>query len=126
MKEIAADPKLVAHCGLYCGACGSYLRDRCPGCAGNVKATWCKVRSCCIQNKFSTCADCKEKPDPKECAKFNNFISKVFGFIFNSDRRACIHRIREAVTEAFAKEMSEQKRQSLPRKKQSQNANRKS
>jgi hypothetical protein len=26
MKEIIADPQLVAHCGLYCGACGAYLR----------------------------------------------------------------------------------------------------
>ena len=43
MKEIVADPKLVAYCGLYCGACGAYLRGRCPGCIENYKATWCKV-----------------------------------------------------------------------------------
>jgi len=33
MKEIIADEKLVAKCGLYCGACGAYLKGRCPGCA---------------------------------------------------------------------------------------------
>jgi hypothetical protein len=28
MKEIVADSKLVAYCGLYCGACKSYLKEK--------------------------------------------------------------------------------------------------
>ncbi len=31
MKEIVSDPKLVAYCGLYCGACKRYLQEKCPG-----------------------------------------------------------------------------------------------
>ncbi len=89
MKALVSDPKLVAHCGLYCGACRAYLKGKCPGCHENEKASWCKVRSCCISNGFATCADCKEFPDPNECKKFNNFISKLFGLIFRSDRPAC-------------------------------------
>ena len=50
MKEIISDPKLVAFCGLYCGACKAYLKERCPGCHDNEKATWCKVRTCCLEN----------------------------------------------------------------------------
>ena len=89
MKPIAADVNLVAYCGLYCGACGAYRRGRCPGCHENSKATWCKVRSCCMENGHSSCADCKTPADPRECRKFNNFIAKIFGLIFRSDRRAC-------------------------------------
>lgn len=39
MKQVVADPNLVAYCGLYCGACGAYLKERCPGCHSNAKAT---------------------------------------------------------------------------------------
>jgi hypothetical protein len=40
MKEVLVNKDLVAHCGLYCGACGAYLKGRCPGCHENVKAGW--------------------------------------------------------------------------------------
>jgi len=59
MKEVASNPDLVAYCGLYCGACGSYLRETCPGCHQNEKAEWCKVRVCCIDNQYLSCADCE-------------------------------------------------------------------
>lgn len=32
MKEIAKNTDLIAYCGLYCGACKSYLMEKCPGC----------------------------------------------------------------------------------------------
>ena len=115
MKEIVTDKGLVAHCGLYCAACGSYLKGRCPGCHTNEKATWCKVRSCCIENGFASCADCKEFDDPKQCRKFHNFFSRIFGIIFRSDRAKCIARIKEVGIEQYAGEMAEEKRQSLPR-----------
>ena len=50
MKEIASDPNLVAYCGMYGGACKAYLRDKCPGCDDQQKASWCKIRSCCISH----------------------------------------------------------------------------
>jgi len=115
MKEIVADPKLVAHCGLYCGACGAYLRGRCQGCAENHRATWCKVRSCCQTSGYASCADCKEHPDPQECRWFNNWIAKIFGFIFRSDRAACIRQIRLIGLDAHAAEMAKSKRQSIKR-----------
>ncbi len=116
MKEIVQDKNLVARCGLYCGACGSYLKGRCAGCHENAKATWCKVRSCCSEHQYASCADCKEFPDPKDCKKFNNVIARVIGVVLNSNRGACILKIRELGVEGYAGFMATQKRQSLPRR----------
>jgi hypothetical protein len=113
MKEIVSDSGLVAYCGLYCGACGAYRRDRCPGCHGNEKATWCKVRSCCQGQQFASCADCQQFPDPKECRKFNNLISRLCGLVFRSDRAACIRQIRDMGLQGHADKMAQAGRQSI-------------
>ncbi len=115
--EKAGDPRLVAFCGLYCGECGALKRGRCPGCADNVKAAWCSIRACCLTEKRDSCADCPEHSDPKSCGKFNTWISRLFGFVFRSDRAACVNRLREIGRGAYAKEMAEAGRQSLQRKK---------
>jgi hypothetical protein len=115
MKEIVSDPALVAYCGLYCGACRRYLKDRCPGCHEYYKAAWCKLRTCCMKNGYASCADCTESEDPMACRKFNNFISKIFGFIFRSDRNACIRKIKEIGIQGHADEMSRLKMLSLKR-----------
>ena len=115
MKEIVSDPNLVAHCGLYCGACEAYMKGRCPGCHENAKASWCKVRSCCQEQELTTCADCSEFPDPMACRKYNNFMARIFGFIFRSDRAACIRQIQEIGISSHADTMAAQKRQSIKR-----------
>ena len=115
MKEIISDSKLVAYCGLYCGACKKYLQEKCQGCHDNEKATWCKIRSCCMDNQYSSCAECKEFPDPNDCRMFNNFMSKVFALIFRSNRAACIDQIREIGIQGHSEKMSELKLQSLKR-----------
>ena len=115
MKPIVADPQLVAYCGLYCGACGAHRRGRCPGCHENQKATWCKVRTCCMENGHSSCAECKTTADPSDCKKFNNIMSKLFGLIFRSDRRACIRQIREKGLQGHAECMAAGQMQSIRR-----------
>jgi len=115
MREIKADVELVAYCGLFCGACKKYLSEKCPGCHGNEKASWCTVRSCCMEMKIASCAECSEFPDPRGCKKFNNFFSKLFGLIFRSDRAACIACIRKDGLEAYAARMAEAKLQTLRR-----------
>ena len=114
-KEIIADEKLIAFCGLYCGACPSYLKGKCLGCKDNVKATWCKVRQCCMENNYSSCADCKIM-ELKDCKKFNNFISKMVGFFLNSNRSACIAKIKEIGYAEYAKDMTCKKCQTIKRK----------
>lgn len=115
LKPIVADKNLIAYCGLYCGACKAYLKGKCPGCRENTKATWCKVRSCGIENNIHSCADCTSI-ELMECKKFNNWISKAIGFMMNSDRPACINRIKETSPDAFAEEMAASKRHSIKRK----------
>lgn len=115
LKEIVADKKMVAFCGLYCGACRSYLSGKCPGCAGNAKASWCKIRQCCIENNYLSCADCTQVK-VEDCRKYNNFVSKVIGFVLNSDRKACIDRIAEIGYDSFASEMASKGMQTMKRK----------
>ena len=106
MREIIADRNLVACCGLYCGACGKYLAEKCRGCRENEKASWCGVRSCCLEHGYAGCADCREFPEVRECGKFNNFIARIIGFVLRSDRAACVRLIREKGPDVFAQEMA--------------------
>lgn len=114
-KEILADKELVAYCGLYCGACGRYLKGVCPGCIKNEKASWCGIRKCCKANKLIGCDECKKFENIDDCKDFNNFFSKILGFIFRSNRKACINRIKQIGREEFAKEMSEKGTHSIRR-----------
>jgi hypothetical protein len=106
MKTITADSKMVAYCGLYCGACRRHLKDACPGCHENSKASWCKVRSCCIENGYLSCADCARFEDPNGCRNFNNVFSKVIGFVLRSDRAACITQIKTLGLQGHAEKMA--------------------
>ena len=108
MREIEVSSGLVAYCGLYCGACKSYLKSRCQGCGKNEKASWCKVRSCCIGKSISSCAECTEYPTPNDCRMFHNLIARLFGLLFHSDRGACIEQIRTFGLEGHAQRMAEQ------------------
>jgi hypothetical protein len=75
------------------------------------------VRACCEEHSYASCAECTEHPDPKTCRLFDNVIARVFGLVFNSDRRACVLKVRELGTEGFAALMAEQGRHSLPRRR---------
>jgi len=114
-KEIVADQQLIAKCGLYCGACRSYLSGKCPGCAKNEKASWCAIRICCTENHLKSCADCTTT-EPKACKKYNTFISRIIGAVLNSDRAACIQSIKVSGYANFATEMAMARRQTIPRK----------
>ena len=94
----------IAACGLFCGTCRKFVKGSCPGCHANGKATWCEIRTCCIGHGWQSCAECTLMP-LDECRKFNNFMGKLFGLVFRSDRRGCIERIREVGEQAFAEEM---------------------
>lgn len=117
MSDIQPNPSLVACCGLFCGACKRYMADKCKGCRENTKATWCKIRTCCIENNLETCAACRSNADPNACNRFNNLISKLFGLIFNSDRAACIALIKKSGIEGYAKIMAEKGKPSIGRSK---------
>lgn len=113
---MAIQIKPVAACGLYCGACRKFKRGKCTGCLTNEKASWCEIRTCCIEHGYASCADCTEFTDLKQCRKFNNVIGKIMGVVLNSNRFACIYRIREVGHEVFALEMEENGQQTIRRK----------
>lgn len=115
-KEIINDENMVAYCGLYCAACGKFQKGSCPGCAKNEKATWCEIRKCNMSKGYKSCADCTEYLNVMDCKKYNNFISKIFGFVFRSNRAACIERIKEGGYKKFADYMTDNKLQSMKRK----------
>ena len=114
MDTITNDPRMIAACGLYCGACRKFLKGKCPGCKENEKASWCKIRKCCLEKGIHTCAECEK--DVKECKIHNNFVGKLFAFLFNSDRAACIRYIREHGEESFAKKMTEDKQMTMKKR----------
>ena len=106
MREIQSDAGLVAKCGLYCGACNSYLKEKCPGCAANEKASWCKVRACCKGRKLETCAECGDYAAFEDCPKLQNFISRLISLFTHSDRPACLRRIKQTSCGYYAAEMA--------------------
>ena len=109
MLEICADTNLIAYCGLYCGSCKKYLKEKCPGCMENEKASWCNVRLCCSEHSFKSCADCTLFDNVNDCKKLNNFISKIFALVFRSDRAACLETIKAQGYDAYATEMADKK-----------------
>ncbi|MFA5206814.1 MAG: DUF3795 domain-containing protein [Lentisphaeria bacterium] len=113
MKPVVADARLVAACGLYCGACGAYLRGRCPGCCENRKASWCGVRTCCQDHRRASCAECAEVADPRACKKYNNLIARIIGFVLRSDRAACIRQIKALGLQGHAEAMAARRRQTI-------------
>ena len=116
MSTIVADTKKIAACGLYCGACRRHLAGKCPGCAGNEQAWWCKIRSCAAEKGIATCAECQEHPDLTRCKRLNNLPGKLISLLLNSNRFACLEAIRAEGLEAFAERMAREGRQSLPRR----------
>jgi hypothetical protein len=115
VKTVAANQKLIAFCGLYCGACRQYLQEKCPGCRDNVKAAWCQIRKCGLENHYASCADCGQFSQVIDCKKYNNFMARVFGFVFRSNRAGCIDLIKKQGYAGFAQYMAENKLQTIKR-----------
>lgn len=109
------DVSLVAACGLYCAQCRSFKKGTCAGCAQNHKATWCGIRKCAAEHGYHSCAECQTFADPMDCKKFNNVMSKLFSFVFRSDRAACIAMIKGKGYEGYADYMAQNGLQTIKR-----------
>ncbi|MBF0208851.1 MAG: DUF3795 domain-containing protein [Oligoflexia bacterium] len=116
LSEIPCSEKLVSYCGLYCGACGRYLKGACLGCAESVGKTWCKIRSCCVANEYHSCANCKKITEYQQCKNFNNLIARFFSWIFKSDRVAGLEKIKKEGMKEFASYMSKKRTHSIKKK----------
>lgn len=96
---------ILAYCGLVCSECGACKKGKCQGCHSDKPMNrGCKVKPCALEKGYTTCAECVEFENLKDCKKLNNFISKIFGLIFRSDRIGNLERIREIGIEQFQQE----------------------
>lgn len=93
---------ILAYCGLVCNECGAFKKEKCEGCHSEKPLNkGCKVKKCATDKGIITCADCDEYEDLAKCRKLNNFISKIFKFIFKSDRLGNLALIRQNGLEQF-------------------------
>lgn len=126
MTLITNSTRLIGACGLYCGACKKYQKRKCPGCTTlqgknpqpqqpcNKWLDKCKIRRCCEEQGFHTCAECDK--DAHDCNIYNNIVGRIFSFLFNSDRAACIRYICRNGEEAFAEKMTWDEQMTFRRK----------
>ena len=96
---------IIARCGLVCTKCGTFLKRKCKGC-GSDKPMFkgCPVKKCTVEKNITTCADCKDFADLKQCGKINSFISKIIGLLTKSDRIGKLNRIREIGIDSYKSE----------------------
>lgn len=115
MIPITNDPQNVSFCGLFCGSCRRFRKGACPGCVHNTKASWCKVRTCCLDKGYQSCADCTDFTDLRACKTLENPVANLFGWIFRSDRQASLRLIRTKGYQLYADRMAELGRMALRR-----------
>ncbi len=97
----------IASCGLFCSNCGAFKKQKCQGCMVSPMYASCPIRKCAIEKGIITCAECSDFKSPrsyKECKKMNNFISKIFGLVFKSDRPGGLATLRDKGKEAYLAE----------------------
>ena len=105
-KQLLADEKLISYCGFYCGACPKYQKGQCSGCKGDAPDcakgySACKVRPCCLDNGYSSCADCQKYESVRECKDYNPLMIRFGQFVSRTNRRKGIEMIREKGTTEF-------------------------
>lgn len=94
--------KIVAYCGLICTDCGAFKKLKCHGCHSDKPMFRnCPVKTCAADQDYRTCAECREFEDLKQCRKLNNFVSKLMGLVFRTDRIGNLKRIREIGLDKF-------------------------
>ena len=102
MQEERFTPELIAPCGMTCGACLAYLRERnrCPGCKGSDKdkpitRTKCKIKTC-IKMVSGFCSDCEDFP----CDRLNH-LDKRYRSKYNMSMIANLKLIQANGIEQF-------------------------
>ena len=75
MKTKSINSKLIAPCGMNCGICMAYLREKnhCPGCNGPdtnkaVSCVRCIIKNCGTIKKTKFCFKCEKYP----CTRLKN------------------------------------------------------
>ena len=113
-EQTTDNEQFIAYCGLYCKACPSFISGKCDGCRSNsaksaVLYKQCKVKPCCNENKFFTCADCTIHESTKDCKKYNPLLLKIASWIESTDRSKAIEMLQKEGRAAFAAFMEDKK-----------------
>ncbi len=96
---------IIAYCGLACSNCGMYVKGKCAGCHSEKPMNRnCKMKACASARHYTTCADCTEFANLKDCRKLNNLVANFFGFIFRTNRIGNLNRIRQIGMDVFVEE----------------------
>ena len=114
-KQIIVNENLISYCGFYCGACPKFLKGQCKGCKGNTPDcaagyNACKIRPCCLDNGYSSCADCKKHVSVRDCKDYNPLMIRFGQFITRTNRRKGIEMIKEKGTAGFLNFMFDKNR----------------
>lgn len=56
------DEKLLGKCGFYCGACPTFLAEKCKGCLLEHDEGDCFSRDCVLEKAIRFCGECKDFP----------------------------------------------------------------
>ena len=110
MENTQIGTNLISYCGFYCGACPKYTKQECQGCKGDspkcaIGYKVCKVRPCCLENGYNTCADCNKYASVKECKIYNPLMIRFGQFITRTNRRKGIELIKEKGASDFVRFM---------------------
>lgn len=94
-----SEVNLISYCGFYCGACPKFTKGECKGCKGDnplcaVGYKKCLVRPCCIENGYSSCAECTKYSSVKDCKIYNPLMIRFGQFITRTNRRKGIEFIK--------------------------------
>jgi hypothetical protein len=101
----------LAFCGLVCSTCGAFTRGKCKGChSPKPMHSRCLVKKCAMAKGIGSCAECSDFANLHDCKKLNNFISKMFGFVFHSDRIGNLETIRDIGCSQFLANWGEKQR----------------
>ena len=110
--QAPSNTQLISYCGFYCESCPKFTKNQCNGCKGDdpkcaVGYSSCKVRPCCIENGFSTCAECNKFESVKDCKIYNPLLIRFGQFITRTSRRKGIELIKKVGEDGFASFMKD-------------------
>lgn len=111
-SKLTVNENLISYCGFYCGACPKFLKGECEGCRGDspecaVGYHACKVRPCCMEHGYTTCADCEKYASVKDCKDYNPVMIRIGQFVTRTSRRKGIEMIKEKGAAGFLNFMME-------------------
>ena len=111
-EQTTGNDQYIGYCGLYCKACPAFISGKCDGCRGDsercaVLYKKCKVKPCCEENGFFTCANCTICASLKDCKKYNPLFLKILSWIGSTNRSKCIEMIKEKGNSEFLAFMEE-------------------